>query len=194
MNAFLGWDVSITDFFNTHACQGRALRAREISIVALCYIRSPCGPFTLGADLETHVEFRSDRFQPLEGEENFINPDLWGKRLADFLREGLARQGFETKEPIAEDWGWVVPVVNKPFRLWIGCGHYQEYEDGFLCFIEPHKPFVWRMFKRVDTRERIAALRQAMDRVLVEREGIRSKRWWTHEGFNKPSLDGQKHA
>jgi hypothetical protein len=89
--------------------------------------------------MQTHVEFRSNRFPPLDGEEQIINPDLWGKRLADFLRESLRKQGFETKEPIAEDWGWVVPVVNNPFR--IGCGHYQQYEDGFLCFIEPHKPF-----------------------------------------------------
>jgi len=109
---------------------------------------------------------------------------LWGKRLADFLREGLRKQGFETNEPIAEDWGWVVPVANKSFRLWIGCGHYQAYEDGFLCFIEPHKPFVWRFFKKVEARERIDALRKAMDQVLAEAEGIRSKRWWTHEAFN----------
>ena len=109
---------------------------------------------------------------------------LWGKRLADFLREGLRKQGFETNEPIAEDWGWVVPVVNESFRLWIGCGYYQAYEDGFLCFIEPHKPFVWRFFKKVEARERIDALRKAMDQVLAEAEGIRSKRWWTHEAFN----------
>lgn len=134
--------------------------------------------------METHVEFRSDKFPPLDGEEKLINPDLWGKRLADFLREGLRKQGFETGEPIAEDWGWLVPVVNKSFRLRIGCGHYQEYDDGFLCFIEPHKPFVRKFLKRVDTRQRISALRQAMDIVLAEEEGIRSKRWWTYEGFN----------
>lgn len=134
--------------------------------------------------METHVEFRSDRFPPLDGEGKLINPDLWGKRLADFLREGLCQHGFETRKPIAEDWVWAIPVVSKPFRLWIGCGHYQEYEDGFLCFIEPQKPFVRRWLRRVDTRERINALRQAMDKVLTKGEGIRSKCWWTYEGFN----------
>jgi hypothetical protein len=134
--------------------------------------------------METHVEFRSDKFPPLDGEERLINPGLWGKRLADFLREGLRKQGFETQEPIAEDWGWALPVVNNSFRLWIGCGHYQEYEDGFLCFIEPHKPYVWKFLKRVDTRERIAALRQATDKTLSPEEGVRSKRWWTYAGFN----------
>jgi hypothetical protein len=136
--------------------------------------------------VETFVEFRSDRFPPLDGdgEEKLINPDLWGKRLADFLREGLRKRGFETKEPIAEDWGWIVPVVNESFRLWIGCGRYQKYNDGFLCFIKPHKPFVWRLLKRLDTRERVNALREAMDKVLAGEERVRSKRWWTYEEFN----------
>jgi hypothetical protein len=136
--------------------------------------------------MQTHLEFRSDRFPALEGEEKLVNPELWGKQLADFLRAGLRGQGFETQAPVAEDWGWVVPVVNKSFRLRIGCGHYQEYPDGFLCFIEPHTPFVRKLFKKIDTRERIAALRQAMDKVLAEEAGISSKRWWTYEEFNNP--------
>ena len=135
----------------------------------------------------THVEFRSDKFPACEGEEKLVNPGLWGKRLAEFLRDGLRREGFETSGPFAEDWGWVVPVANERFRLWIGCGHYQEYPDGFLCFIEPHKPFVRRFLRRIDTRERIAALQQAMDKVLAEDGGIKAKRWWTYEEFNEPS-------
>lgn len=135
--------------------------------------------------METYVEFRSDKFPPLEGEEELINPDLWGKRLADFLRDGLRAHGFETEEPIPEDWGWVVPVLNKPFRLWIGCGRYQAYEDGFLCFIQPHQPVVRKFFKKIATRERIVALKRAIDEVLTEQNGIRSKRWWTYEEFNR---------
>jgi hypothetical protein len=101
--------------------------------------------------LLTHVEFRSNSFPALEGEEELINPDLWGKQLADFLSDGLRTEGFETTEPIAEDWGWRLNVINDTFALWIGCGHYQEYVDGYLCFIEPHEPFVWKPFRRVGT-------------------------------------------
>ena len=25
----------------------------------------------------------------------------------------------------------MIPVANEPFRLWIGCGHYQEYLTDF---------------------------------------------------------------
>jgi hypothetical protein len=140
-----------------------------------------------GCDLLTHVEFRSNRFPGLEGEEELINPDLWGKQLADFLSDGLRTEGFETTEPIAEDWGWRLNVINDTIALSIGCGHYQEYDDGYLCFIEPHEPFVWKPFRRVGTRDRVAALQQAMNKVLGEDVGIRAMRWWTYEDFNHPS-------
>jgi hypothetical protein len=137
--------------------------------------------------VQTQVEFRSDRFPAFEDEEKLINPGLWGKRLADFLREGLRGQGFETNEPFAEDWGWVVPIIGGTFPLWIGCGRYQEYPDGFLCFIEPHEPFIRKFIRKIDTRERIESLQQAMDFVLAEDAGIRDKRWWSYEEFSNPS-------
>ena len=136
----------------------------------------------------THLEFRSGSFSALPGEENLVNPSLWGKLLADFLRDGLRGEGFETGEPIAEDWGWVVPLKNREFRLWIGCGHYQEYADGFLCFIEPHNPFVRRFLRKIDTRERITRLQHALDRILSESAGVREKHWRTHEEFNRLAL------
>ena len=139
-----------------------------------------------GADVLTHLEFRSDRFPPYEGEEDLVNPGLYGKRLAEFLRDELRKEGFEASEPFAEDWGWVVPVRNPEFHLWIGCGHYQEYPDGFLCFIEPHKPFIRRFFKKIDTSVRISALQSALDRILSEDSGVRAKRWWTYEEFMHP--------
>ena len=132
--------------------------------------------------MQTHVEFRSDRFPAYEGEEKQVNPGVWGKRLAEFLRDNLRREGVETKEPIAEDWGWIVPVVNKEFRLWIGCANYQD-PDGFLCFIAPSTPFVRKLLKKIDTTERVESLRRALDKILSEAAGIRDKRWWAYEEF-----------
>jgi hypothetical protein len=138
-------------------------------------------------EMQTYVEFRSDRFPAYEGEEGQVNPDLWGKRLAEFLCEKLLTEGFRTEEPLAEDWGWRVDVVNHGFGLWIGCGRYQEYPDGYLCFIEPHMPYARRLLQKVDTRERVGSLQRALDKVLTEADGIREKRWWTHEEFNNPA-------
>ena len=131
----------------------------------------------------THVEFRSDLFPPYEGEEELINPGIYGKRLAEFLRDGLRKEGFEPSEPVAEDWGWVLPISNPQFTLWIGCANYAEYPEGFLCFIEPHKSSIRKLLKKVNTLERLSALQAALDRVLAEDAGIRSKRWWTYDEF-----------
>ena len=125
-------------------------------------------------------------FPACEGEDALINHGIWGKRLADFLRERLRTEGFAAEEPIAEDWGWVVPIVNDQFRLWIGCACNSEYPDGFLCFIEPHTPLVRKFLKQIETRERVTALQQALDKVLSEAAGIREKCWWTYEELQNP--------
>ena len=67
----------------------------------------------------------------------------------------------------------------------IGCGNYQQYPDGFLCFIEPHTPFVHKFpFRKIDTRGQVIALQEALDSLLSDASDMRSKRWWTHEEFN----------
>ena len=128
----------------------------------------------------THAEFRAD------GESEEVNPGRFGKRLARFLAESLLREGEPVEEIFAEDWGWVVPIRNLEFRLWIGVGNYEEYPDGFLCFIEPHTEVVRKLWKKISTRERIEGLQQRLDRILQADERIRCVKWWTHEEFNNP--------
>jgi hypothetical protein len=139
--------------------------------------------------MKTHVEFRSSFFPPYDGEEDEINPGRYGKRVAEFLVRGLKEKGFEPLDPVAEDWGWVVPIKNDRFRLWIGCGNYDEYpDDGFLCFIEPHQPAIRRLgcLWKVDTSATINSLQEAIDQLLSANPEIRDKKWWSYEEFNRP--------
>jgi hypothetical protein len=138
--------------------------------------------------VKTHVEFRSDEFPPYEGEANEVNPGRYGKRLAEFLVRGLKVKGFEPLEPIAEDWGWVVPIKNDSLNLWIGCGNYEAYSDGFMCFIEPHEPMIRRLLflPSIDVSAKVIALQQALDQLLSATPGIRDKQWWTFEEFDHP--------
>jgi hypothetical protein len=135
----------------------------------------------------THVEFRSSAFPPYDGEENEINPGRYGKRLAEFLANGLKEKGFQPREPIAEDWGWVIPIQNDGFRLRVGCGKYDEYPEGFLCFIEPHVPAIRKyiFFGLTDTTARVSALQKAIDELLSANPAITDKKWWSYEEFNK---------
>jgi hypothetical protein len=144
----------------------------------------------VNAAMKTHVEFRSDSFPACDDEGCEINPGRYGKRVAEYLAAGLHSHGFRTKELISEDWGWVIPIENDNFSLWIGCSNYEEYPDGFLCFIEPHTPFIRKLFRKVDTQPRVEALQKAMDALLSEGAGVRDKKWWTHDEFNRGTEEG----
>lgn len=139
--------------------------------------------------MKTHVEFRSDLFPAYPGEEEEINPGIWGRRLAEHLSAGLKQHGIPTREPFAEDWGWVVPIENESFPLWLGCANYPEYPDGFLCFVEPSKPFVRRLFRKIPTESRVLQVTKALASLLASNASIKDIRWWTEHDFNNPGTE-----
>ncbi len=127
--------------------------------------------------MKTQVEFKSDKFPPYDGEEEQINPGLWGKRLAEYLQENLPQQGLKVTSIGMEDWGWMVELENEEFPLWIGCGHQNGADDEFLCFIEPSKPFVRKGFKKIDTTVQVARVSEALKKVLEANPDIHHINW-----------------
>src|SRR4051794_5681849 len=76
-----------------------------------------CGP--VGEEkklMKTQVEFKSNIFPPYDGEEEEINPVLWGKRLAEYLQENLPKHRMKVTCIGADDWGWMVELENEDFR------------------------------------------------------------------------------
>jgi len=67
-----------------------------------------------GVLVKTSVEFRSARCLSYDGEDERLNPGLWGRRLVEYLVEKLSKLDIATQDPIAEDWGWYIPIR---FRL-----------------------------------------------------------------------------
>jgi hypothetical protein len=127
--------------------------------------------------MKTQVEFKSSKFPPYEGEEEEINPGLWGKRLAEYLVLKLADSGVETEDIIAEDWGYYVPVRNEGFELALCCGHQDGEEDEFLCFTEPSKPIVKKLFKKVDATAQLTMLIEVLEKILSSDPDIREVVW-----------------
>ncbi len=143
--------------------------------------------------MKTHVEFRSKSFAAYPGEEDEVNPGRWGKRLAEFLRDGLNTRGFDVLEPFAEDWGWMVEIRNDAFKLWIGCGNIDAEEDCYLCFIEPSTPFVRKLlFKKFSTEADVVKLQTALDSVLSSEPSLTEIRWSSREEFKSPSTGSEK--
>lgn len=100
-------------------------------------------------NLRTKVEFRSTKFPAYPGEKEEINPNIWGKRLAEYLCENLPKHAITTTGISSEDWGWRVSIAHPDVSVWIGCANYPEYPDGYLVFIEPHQPVVTKLlFKK----------------------------------------------
>jgi hypothetical protein len=127
--------------------------------------------------MKTQVEFRSSKFPPYEGEEEMINPGLWGKRLAEYLVQRLAERQIKTTEIVAEDWGWYIPVENEGFRLAICCGHQNGDDDQFLCFTDPSSPIVKKLFKKIDATEQLTRLTEALQQILSSDPDIRDVVW-----------------
>ena len=143
--------------------------------------------------MKTHLEFVSKAFPPAPGEDKVINPGRFGKRLAEFLRQQLPIYGFAVKSLGPEDWGWRVELEHAAFPLWIGCGNYEEFDHGFLCFIEPSKPVIRKLFGKVDTTATVEKLSDALEAVLRKSGQVSQLRWWA-EGEARPAKGAPKPA
>jgi hypothetical protein len=67
--------------------------------------------------MKTFVEFRSSKFPAYSGEEEEINPGIWGRRLAEHLIERLEQNGIETNGYFMEDWGYYLPIEIEGCRF-----------------------------------------------------------------------------
>lgn len=125
--------------------------------------------------MRSHLEFRSSSLfdSPID------DAAPKGKAVALLLAKELPRHGYEVEHIHSEDWGWRVQLANASFPLWIGCGHYEEYADGHLCFIEPSRPFVRRWLKRVPTIDAVEGLAFAIEDIIRGSDEASHLRWWT---------------
>jgi hypothetical protein len=127
--------------------------------------------------MRTHLEFSSTAFPAYPGEDKEINLGIFGKRLAEFLFEGLRKKGFKVLGIGAEDWGWMVEIENQEFPLWIGGANYDGTENEFQCFIEPSKPFVRKWFSKIETGPTVDKLAAALEAVLLQSGRVSGFRW-----------------
>jgi hypothetical protein len=66
------------------------------------------------------LHFHSDLFPALPHEDEFLNPGILGRALADWITERLRGGPFEVRERVDEDFGWCLEVRPPPRLLWVG--------------------------------------------------------------------------
>lgn len=127
--------------------------------------------------MKTQVEFRSTKFPPYEGEQEEINPGLWGRRLTEYLAQQLAAKGIETDGMTIEDWGCYLPIRKEGSKLALCCGHQDGDDDQFLVFTDPATPRVKKFFRTVDLSEPLTRLLTALREILESDPEIHEIVW-----------------
>jgi|HubBroStandDraft_6_1064221.scaffolds.fasta_scaffold882819_1 hypothetical protein len=69
--------------------------------------------------------FKSSKFEIEPGEDAEINPRIYGRRLAIWLKERLEQSGYAVEEIIYEDWAGAscVNVIRSCFGQHVGSSH-----------------------------------------------------------------------
>lgn len=65
------------------------------------------------------ITFRTARFDVSLEPRNPVNP-IAGHGVLAWLRDELARTGYEATEPATEDWGWYIDVVRADASYLVG--------------------------------------------------------------------------
>jgi len=129
--------------------------------------------------------FKSDLFEIEPGEDDEINPGIYGRQLANWLKSRLEQTGYEVEPVIAEDWGRCIVVSRAPFMLWVGCGNMMEDVDVnegdplptienivWLCFVEAEVPLFKRLFNKPDTAPALNKLKADLASILSSESRI----------------------
>ena len=132
--------------------------------------------------------FKSSKFEIEPGEDEDINPRIYGRQLATWLKARLEECGYQVEDIIDEDWGRCLMCAREPFWLWVGCGNVYDYDtakpgDGppakedvtWLCFATAEMSFLKNLFrkKKVHPAAAVAKLHADLGRILRAEPQIR---------------------
>jgi hypothetical protein len=113
--------------------------------------------------------FKSTLFEIEPGEDDEINPGIYGRQVSTWLRQQLDSRGYATEDIIHEDWGRCLMLQRSPFALWVGVSSEGEGDDlSWHCFAVTEGGLKMRLFGKKNeieiTREKLAAsLREILE-------------------------------
>ena len=124
----------------------------------------------------TEYTFSSDQFSPTSGELNeehddYINPGVFARELAEFLIQGLSREGYRVKDRIVEDWGnWIELEHDGKFALAVCCSNLEELGQGMMrhrVATDPSQPYVRKLLRKIDVQPTVERLSAALSKILT---------------------------
>jgi hypothetical protein len=111
--------------------------------------------------------FKSSLFEVEPGEDDEINPGIYGRQLAVWMKKQLEARGYTVDDVINEDWGRCLMCQRSPFSLWVGVSSVTETamkdEVVWHCFAVTEGGLRMRMF---GNKNEIEATRAKLDAAL----------------------------
>jgi hypothetical protein len=89
--------------------------------------------------------FRSSLFEIEPGEDDEINPGIYGRQLAQWMKRRLEAGGYSVEDVIHEDWGRCLMCQRSPFGLWVGVSSVDD-ESRVDGEIPTRDAVVWHCF------------------------------------------------
>ena len=90
--------------------------------------------------MRDHVRFRSLAFTPADTEPHQVNTERYGYALATWVAARLQERGFTSDDPIPDDWGWLLGVLQDGRVIRIGCGNVAGSVSEWLIFLDVVRP------------------------------------------------------
>jgi hypothetical protein len=129
--------------------------------------------------------FTTQKFEIELDEDEEINPRMYGRQLAVWLKAQLENAGYVVEEIINEDWGRCLVCARDPFMLWVGCGSRADYDTAhpgdpppnhaevvWHCFATAEVSFLKRLFRKIDTAPAVTKLHTDLGRILQAEPAI----------------------
>jgi hypothetical protein len=123
------------------------------------------------------IAFTSPHFPRHQRDEELANAEsMHGYALAAFLEDRLAERGTIVSATIAEDWGWYCEIRLPEAAIAYGVVAEDEGEDFIIQFI-PHKPYVRKLFRKIDVSAPLAQLQDDVFAILQAAPSSRPPVW-----------------
>jgi hypothetical protein len=122
--------------------------------------------------------FNSSKFGIEPDEDKDINPGIYGRQLALWLKGCLEENGYKVEAIINEDWGRCLMCQRDPFMLWVGCGNVSDPDAThpaalplkeaitWHCFVSAEVFFWKRLFRSIDTGPGVSRLDGVLGKIL----------------------------
>ncbi len=127
--------------------------------------------------MKARVTFKSSYFPIEPGEDEDINPGVFGKALAAWIADKLRERGVGVERIIEEDFARLVLIQRKPFALWVGCASEDDTVTDWQLFLVAETGLLTRLFRRVDPKPIFSSLVAHIQAIVEQVPDVSEIEW-----------------